>query len=160
MPRTAKKSRVVVPAWARDAIWYQVFPERFRNGASASDPQPEDCLDHPVKGWAISSWGQDWYRQEPWESALGGFFKSVYCRRFGGDLVGLRSKLDYLQELGVNAIYLNPVFMAPSLHKYDASCLHHVDPTLGPDRAGWARVSIHDVEYRFPPGGVSLQKKG
>lgn len=136
MPRTAKRSRAVVPEWARDAIWYQVFPERFRRGVPASDPQQEDCLDQPIKGWSISPWGQDWYRQEPWESARGDFFKSVYCRRFGGDLVGLRSKLDYLQDLGVNAIYLNPVFMAPSLHKYDAACLHHVDPTLGPDRAG------------------------
>ena len=135
MPRTAKRSRAVVPAWARDAIWYQIFPERFRNGVPASNPQQEDCLDQPIKGWSISPWGQDWYRQEPWESARGDFFKSVYCRRFGGDLVGLRSKLDYLQDLGVNAIYLNPVFMAPSLHKYDAACLHHVDPTLGPDRA-------------------------
>ena len=104
MPRTAKRIRAKVPAWARDAIWYQIFPERFRNGAPGSNPQSADCFDHPIKGWSINPWGQDWYRQEPWEAGQGDFFKSVYCRRYGGDLVGLRSKLDYLQDLGVNAI--------------------------------------------------------
>jgi cyclomaltodextrinase len=125
-----------VPKWAADAIWYQVFPERFRNGCSQSNPRVEDISDKPVKGWKISPWGMDWYARADWEKRLGGFYRSVYQRRFGGDLIGLREKLDYLQDLGVNAIYLNPIFMAPSLHKYDAACLHHVDPTLGPDRDG------------------------
>ncbi|MBP7829517.1 MAG: glycoside hydrolase family 13 protein [Kiritimatiellae bacterium] len=132
----AAKPKVRVPDWAADAIWYQVFPERFRNGCPASDPRPEDMDSRPVPGWQVSPWGMDWYAQADWEKARGEFYRSVFHRRFGGDLVGLREKLDYLQDLGVNAIYLNPVFMAPSLHKYDAACLHHVDPTFGPERAG------------------------
>jgi cyclomaltodextrinase / maltogenic alpha-amylase / neopullulanase len=127
---------VTVPDWAKDAVWYQIFPERFRNGSPKSDPVLADIHDGPVNGWATCPWGMDWYRREPWEESLGDFDRSIYLRRFGGDLVGVREKLGYLQDLGINAIYLNPVFMAPSLHKYDAACLHHVDPTFGPDRAG------------------------
>lgn len=120
-----------VPEWARDAIWYQIFPERFRNGSRANDP-----CEPGIPGWKVSPWGQDWYRQEAWEKRRGDFFRSVFDRRFGGDLIGVREKLDYLQDLGINAVYLNPVFQAPSLHKYDAACLHHIDPTFGPDRDG------------------------
>ncbi len=131
-----KTARNFTPDWARDAIWYQIFPERFRRGAPQSDPQLADFFDKPVAHWRICPWGMEWYGRAPWEPALGSFYQSVYHRRFGGDLVGVRQKLDYLQKLGVNALYLNPVFMAPSLHKYDASCLHHIDPAFGPDREG------------------------
>jgi glycosidase len=113
-----------------------VFPERFRNGAPHSDPQAGDLGGPPPAGWGITPWSWDWYEPEPWAQSRGDFRHSVYWRRFGGDLVGLREKLDYLEDLGVNAIYLNPVFSAPSLHKYDASLFHHIDPTLGPDRDG------------------------
>jgi glycosidase len=139
-----------VPDWARDAIWYQVFPERFRNGLRKNDPRISDITERRIPGWRISPWGQDWYSQEPWEKRLGGFFKSVYLRRFGGDLAGVREKLDYLQDLGVNAIYLNPIFQAPSLHKYDASSLHHVDPTFGPDRDGDVRKLARAKETEDP----------
>ncbi|HMP95918.1 MAG TPA: glycoside hydrolase family 13 protein [Kiritimatiellia bacterium] len=125
-----------VPDWARDAIWYQIFPERFRNGCPASNPKLEDFTTQPVPGWKIMPWGGDWYAQQAWEKKRGDFFHSVYLRRYGGDLVGVYEKLDYLQELGVTAIYLNPVFHAPSLHKYDGSSFHHVDPAFGPDREG------------------------
>jgi cyclomaltodextrinase len=131
-----KRRQVTVPDWARDAVWYQIFPERFRNGDPANDPTAADAGCERVAGWKICDWGMDWYQQADWERPLGDFFRSVYHRRFGGDLIGVRKKLDYLQELGVNAIYLNPVFMAESLHKYDGSSFHHVDPTFGPDRAG------------------------
>lgn len=135
-PLQEKYENVKVPEWARDAIWYQVFPERFRNGTSANDPRVEDIGDHPLPGWQVMPWSHDWYARADWEKGVGAWPRSVYHRRFGGDLVGLREKLDYLQDLGVNAIYMNPIFWAPSLHKYDAACLHHVDPTLGPDRDG------------------------
>jgi len=129
-------SKAFVPEWARDAVWYQVFPDRFRNGTRKNDPVLGDIAEVPLKGWTVSPWGKDWYALDRWEEIFGNFQRSVYYRRFGGDLVGLRKKLGYLQKLGINAIYLNPIFMAPSLHKYDAVCLHHVDPTFGPDRAG------------------------
>lgn len=124
------------PDWAKDAVWYQIFPERFRNGAPQSDPRPED-FDCRIPGWRICPWGMDWYGRDEWERPFQNhFFATVFHRRFGGDLVGLREQLPYLQQLGINAIYLNPVFRAASLHKYDATCYHHIDPTLGPDREG------------------------
>lgn len=125
------------PDWAKDAVWYQVFPERFRNGAPQSDPRPGDIGAEHVPGWRVSPWDMEWYGRDTWEKPREShFFSTVFHRRFGGDLVGLREQLPYLQQLGINAIYLNPVFMAPSLHKYDATCYHHIDPTLGPDRDG------------------------
>ena len=60
----------------------------------------------------------------------------VFHRRYGGDLQGVLDKLDYLQELGINTIYFNPVFYARSLHKYDGNSFHHVDPYFGPDPKG------------------------
>lgn len=139
-----------MPDWSKDAVWYQIFPERFRNACPVSDPVMADISDRPVAGWGVTPWGMDWYGRAPWESRLGGFYKSVYHRRYGGDLPGVISKLDYLRDLGVNAIYLNPVFWAPSLHKYDAACLHHVDPTLGPDRAGDIELIARAGETHHP----------
>lgn len=141
----ARPRRDFVPEWARDAIWYQIFPERFCNGDPRNNP-----ADESISGWHISPWGMDWYRQAAWEKRRGDFFASVFHRRFGGDLVGLRKKLDYLQTLGVNALYLNPVFMAPSLHKYDGSCFHHIDPSFGPDRDGDLRLLAEARESEDP----------
>jgi glycosidase len=142
--------QVQVPDWARDVVWYQIFPERFRNGCASSNPEISDFSVREIPGWCISDWGQDWYGLADWESKVGGFFQSVYSRRFGGDLVGVREKLDYLQELGVTGIYLNPIFHAQSLHKYDATSYHHIDPTLGPDRAGDLRMIAEAQETDDP----------
>lgn len=129
------------PDWAKDAIWYQIFPERFRNGASQSDPRPEDFGGELIPGWRVSPWGMEWYGRDEWELPhANNFWATVFDRRFGGDLIGLREQLPYLQRLGINAIYLNPVFWAASLHKYDATAYHHIDPTLGPDREGDLRA--------------------
>ena len=149
-PQHAGRRKVAVPDWAKDAVWYQIFPERFRNGSHSNDPVLVDIADRPVPGWKILPWGTDWYGQADWEKGVGDFHRSVYLRRFGGDLLGVREKLGYLQDLGVNAIYLNPIFTAPSLHKYDAACLHHVDPTFGPDRAGDLRLLARSHETENP----------
>jgi cyclomaltodextrinase / maltogenic alpha-amylase / neopullulanase len=130
-----------VPEWAGDAIWYQVFVERFRDGDPANDPTTHDIegvTDEPAPdGWRPTPWTQDWYRQEPWAAATGkDFYGTVQFRRYGGDLQGLMDRLDYLQELGVTALYLNPVNDAPSLHKYDARNYHHIDRNFGPDPRG------------------------
>ena len=130
-----------VPAWAADAVWYQVFVERFRNGDPANDPTPRDIEgvtdDPPPKGWRPTRWTADWYNREPWAVATGkDFYETVQFRRYGGDVQGIIDKLDYLQELGVTALYLNPVNDAPSLHKYDARNYHHIDRTFGPDPRG------------------------
>lgn len=128
------------PSWARDAIWYQVFPERFRNGDPTNDPKPEDLRGswpHQVaRGWQISRWTGDWYELQPWERDGKGFYFHVQQRRYGGDIKGIIESLDYLQSLGVTALYLNPIFESPSLHKYDATFYHHVDNNFGPDPAG------------------------
>ena len=134
-----------VPAWAADVVWYQVFVERFRNGDPANDPTVADIRDFtpaPMPaGWAVTPWGWDWYRQEPWARATGrDFYGTVQFRRYGGDLQGVLDRLDYLQDLGVTALYLNPINDSPSLHKYDARSYVHVDRNFGPDPVGDAAV--------------------
>jgi cyclomaltodextrinase / maltogenic alpha-amylase / neopullulanase len=138
---TEKPLSMDVPAWSKDAIWYQVFVERFRNGDPANDPTPHDMIgvtDQPTpEGWQVTPWGHDWYAQEPWAKASGkDFYGAVQNRRYGGDLQGLFGQLDYLQQLGVTALYLNPVNDAPSLHKYDARNYAHVDRNFGPNPRG------------------------
>ncbi|MBN1897715.1 MAG: alpha amylase N-terminal ig-like domain-containing protein [Spirochaetes bacterium] len=126
-----------IPDWAKEAIWYQIFPERFYNGDKNNDPRMEDIHSGTIPGWEIKDWGSDWYGMDEWENKnYGNFYQSVLQRRYGGDLQGILNKLDYLQKLGVNAVYLNPVFRSPSLHKYDGSCFHHIEETFGPDPEG------------------------
>lgn len=123
------------PEWSRHIIWYQIFPERFRNGDPNNNPTPERVGGPP--GWEISPWTGDWYKRADWEQSLGEAFRDgVFKRRYGGDLQGIIDKLDYLQDLGISGIYLNPIFDAVSLHKYDTSYYHHVDRFFGPDPEG------------------------
>lgn len=109
----------VTPDWAKDAVWYQVFPERFRNGEISNDP-PD-----------MQRWQADWWATLPGEvEGEENFFRgygNVWRRRFGGDIQGIRDALPYLRELGVNTLYLNPVFEARSMHKYDTSDFRHID---------------------------------
>jgi len=148
--RAEAVSRLAVPAWAGDAIWYQIFVERFRNGDPANDPTATDIVDpvaRPVPaGWRTTPWTQDWYRLDPWARGAGlGFYDAVYFRRYGGDLRGVLDRLDYLQDLGVTALYFNPVNDAPSLHKFDARNYRHIDRNFGPDpRGDEARMAAED----------------
>ena len=147
----AQQDPRATPDWAKDVVWYQIFPERFRNGAPQSNPQADDSGGPPAAGWQVSPWGMDWYARDAWEPphpASG--WNTVFQRRFGGDLVGVRQQLPYLQRLGVNALYFNPIFRAASLHKYDATAFHHIDPTLGPDRAGDLRALAAANETEDP----------
>ena len=86
--------------------------------------------------WQVSPWTSDWYRMQPWECDGQGFYHHAPLRRYGGDLQGILDELDYLEQLGVNALYLNPVFESPSLHKYGAALYHHIDKHFGPDPQG------------------------
>lgn len=129
-----------VPNWAREAIWYQIFVERFRNGDTSNDPKREDIKDYVNRDipsdWAITPWTQDWYKPDSWFESLEptmNFAAKVQYRRYGGDLKGVLDKLDYLRELGVNALYFNPLNDAPSMHKYDAAYWHHIDRNFGPN---------------------------
>lgn len=150
VPATApQQNTTTVPTWAADAVFYQIFPERFRNGDPSNDPTRES-LEWPVEtvpeSWAVREWTSDWYEQADWEKEIGGFYDTpdgaahprgpVFDRRYGGDLQGVIDKLDYLADLGINVIYFNPIFYARSLHKYDGNTYHHVDPHFGPDPAG------------------------
>ena len=129
------------PGWAREAIWYQIFVERFRNGDPSNDPKPAFMQGaypgYVSANWKVTPWNQDWYEQEDWAKAEAGHFhKLAAARRFGGDLQGVLDKLDYLQGLGITAIYFNPLNDSPSLHKYDARNYRHIDRTFGPDPVG------------------------
>ncbi len=148
-----------VPAWAKTAVWYQIFPERFWNGDSLNDPQPIDMAGgwpyFIPNGWDNSPWTSDWYKLQPWEASIPwhkhfdwakegevNFGATAGLRRYGGDLQGVLDRLDHIENLGITAIYFNPLFESPSLHKYDAAMFHHIDNNFGPnpakDRQTWA----------------------
>ena len=118
------------PEWMKNAVVYQVFPDRFYNGDDKNDPQPTDptVYENTV---LVKSWGD---------------LPEGYCRGyedgicdeepmgrdfFGGDLQGVKDKLDYLADLGVTAIYFNPIFKAPSNHLYDTTNYYRIDPYFG-----------------------------
>jgi cyclomaltodextrinase len=124
------------PAWARDLVWYQVFLERFRDGDPQNNPE------------RAPEWTARWFDTHADIGEVEGkhnFYRgegNVWRRRYGGDLRGLIDKLPYLRHLGVNAIYLNPVFHAPSSHKYDATDHRHIDPHFGPKAEGWPSLGV------------------
>ncbi|HEV2296199.1 MAG TPA: alpha-amylase family glycosyl hydrolase [Tepidisphaeraceae bacterium] len=119
----AKIANVQTPAWAKHAVWYQIFPERFRNGDTSNDPD------------GAHRWQSKWFATLPGEApGEENFYKgqgNVWKRRYGGDIQGVRQALPYLRKLGINAIYLNPVFEAESMHKYDATDFRHIDDNFG-----------------------------
>lgn len=114
----------VQPAWVKDAVFYQIFPERFCNGEPANDVRPGEYAQE----------GHPTIRMDWTERPLS--YEKGRCLDFyGGDLQGIRQKISYLKELGVTALYLNPIFRAPSVHKYDCVDYFHVDPHFGGDEA-------------------------
>jgi len=133
------------PEWSKSAIWYQIFVERFYNADKKNDPTLANITVptqmEPPADWSITPWTQNWFGQQEWERKLNKpFNETIQFRRYGGDLQGVINKLGYLQQLGVNAIFLNPINDAPSLHKYDARNYHHVDVNFGPDPEGDNRI--------------------
>jgi glycosidase len=136
------------PAWAKDVIWYEISVERFYNGDKTNDQTPTDMKDtYPgfiPEGWEITPWTQDWHKEDAYFKNIGDqkdyygntmdkFESKVQLRRYGGDLQGVLDKMDYLDSLGVTAIYFRPLNDAPSLHKYDARNWRHVDKNFGPN---------------------------
>lgn len=128
-----------VPEWSRQAIWYQIFVERFRNGDPTNDPTAKDIVgtypDSVPGTWKVTPWGQQWYKPDDYfeQSPLPDQWNNLQLRRYGGDLQGVIDKLDYVKSLGVTAIYLNPLNDSPSLHKYDPRYWRHIDRNFGPD---------------------------
>lgn len=101
------------PAWVKETVWYQIFPERFADGDASNNP-PGSL---------------------PWESDP----QEGIHMRYGGDLQGILDHLDYLQDLGINGIYLTPIFESPSSHKYDTTDYYRIDPAFG-DNALFKRL--------------------
>ncbi len=124
-----------VPNWSKGVVWYQIFVETFRNGDSTNDPSPKDISEaYPgfvPSDWKITEWTHDWYKADDYfaglegkididENAMTYFGQKSQLRRYGGDLQGVLYKIDYLDSLGITAIYFNPLNDAPSNHKFDA----------------------------------------
>ena len=107
-----------VPDWAKGAVMYQIFTDRFCNGTAKNDVKTNEYyyIEAPVQEV------EDWNRP-PQSMDVGCFY--------GGDLEGVRQKLDYLQELGIEVIYFNPLFVSPSNHKYDSQDYDYIDPHYG-----------------------------
>ena len=107
-----------VPEWAKGAVFYQIYVDRFYNGDSSNDVLTDEYMYIGEK----SIRAEDWYQ----------YPASMDVRTFyGGDLQGVLDKLDYLEELGIEAIYFNPLFVSPSNHKYDTQDYDNIDPHIG-----------------------------
>lgn len=102
-PVMDEKDIFLVPEWVGEAVIYQIFPERFHNGDTSNDPA----------------------EVKPWDSEVD---RQIML---GGDLQGIIDKLDYIENLGINAIYMTPVFKAGSNHKYDTYDYFQIDPQFG-----------------------------
>ncbi|UDY24192.1 glycoside hydrolase family 13 protein [Nocardioides sp. Kera G14] len=108
------------PEWTKDAIVYQVFPDRFARSAAADE--------RPTPHWAKP---QEWDELPSYE----GTDDRTWLGLYGGDLDGIIEHLDHLADLGVNVLYTTPVFPAESNHRYNASTFDQIDPLLGGDEA-------------------------
>lgn len=110
------------PDWAKNALIYQIFPDRFRNGDPANDPTADDWFYETERGHAfpVTPWNRPVPDPEPNDPAANPDWYMTHSSTFyGGDLQGVAEKLDYLQVLGVTTIYFNSIFDSPSNHRYD-----------------------------------------
>jgi len=106
------------PKWAKGAVMYQIYPDRFYNGDYSNDTITGEYSYIKEKVTSEKNWSA--------------YPKTMDVSNFyGGDLQGIIDKLDYLQELGIEVLYLNPIFVSPSNHKYDIQDYDYVDPHLG-----------------------------
>lgn len=125
------------PDWAKGAVMYQIYVDRFCNGDPTNDVQTGEYSYIHKQVEQVSDWN------EPPEG--------MDVRRFyGGDLQGILDKLDYLQDLGVEVIYMNPIFVSPSNHKYDCQDYDYIDPHY--------TVIKEDGGELLPPGELDNQK--
>ena len=106
------------PDWAKGAVFYQIYVDRFYNGDRSNDVEDDEYFYIGEGTSKVTDWNK-------YPAAMG-------VREFyGGDIAGVMQKLDYLQELGVEGLYLNPIFVSPSNHKYDIQDYDYVDPHFG-----------------------------
>ena len=104
------------PAWHLSSVVYEIFPDRFATSGLGVD-------------------APDWAVPRGWNELPTGRGPNTPRELFGGDLRGIEQRLDYIEQLGVNALYLTPIFPASSTHRYDATSFDRVDPLLGGDEA-------------------------
>ena len=145
------------PGWAKDAVIYQIFPDRFRNGRDDNNPKTGDVrYDDPVIKLPWGTLPEGYCRNYadattttcPWRfgdpPAWGVGQKETPRGRdyMGGDLKGVDQKLDYLKSLGVNTIYFNPIFDAGSNHGYDTQDYYKIDPYFGTQK-DWENLNKH-----------------
>lgn len=110
----------LTPDWAKNVVWYQIMLDRWRDDDPANDPD------------SSVPWRWDWFKPfAPGETPNFYGPHGIWQRFYGGDLKGLIDKLDYLEDLGVTGIYLNPMFEASSHHKYNTTDYRHIDDNFG-----------------------------
>ena len=127
------------PEWARGTVMYQIYTDRFANGDRANDVLTDEYAYLEGHSRHID----DWYAV-PEDFDVRNFY--------GGDIEGIEQKLDYLEDLGVEVLYLNPIFVSPSNHKYDIQDYDHVDPHFS--------KIIHDGGDLLAPGDMDNQHAG
>ncbi len=140
MPASARRIRryhqtvyapYTVPAWAKDAVYYYIFPERFRNGDRRNDPKPGVDKFHDGTVEFHANWND-----KPWRPNSGDGSDDQWSNDFfGGDIAGIIDKLDYIKSVGANTLYITPMFTAASNHKYDTADWKHIDPHFGGNEA-------------------------
>ena len=126
------------PAWLQNANVYHILPDRFRNGDQSNDY----CRQGATTGCPIYYGNQQAFTYNLWNtqicdprSASSGCSGQYSNQFYGGDLKGVQNELDYIQSLGLDTIYMNPIFSARSYHRYDTDNYLHIDPALGGDAA-------------------------
>lgn len=135
------------PTWAKNAVTYQIFPDRFADGDTTNDVAT-GAYTYDGSSTEHKSWGASPYADSGYKNSM------VF---FGGDLQGVDQKLGYLKNtLGVNNIYLNPIFTAPSDHKYDTEDYDNVDPHLGGNSALSQLVTDVHSSSNGPAGHIVL----
>jgi alpha-glucosidase len=135
------------PAWMKNGVVYQVFPDRFYNGNTSNDVQTGQYC---YKGHCTEkhAWGTTVY------AGTGGDNNLVF---FGGDLAGVDQKLGYIKNtVGANILYLNPIFLAPSVHKYDTEDYSQVDPAFGSNTTLQTLIADAHATSNGPQGYVIL----
>jgi len=126
------------PNWASESVFYQIFPDRFADGDPAGNVRDGEFFYGGLPARA-RRWGQP-----------PGRGREAMVEFYGGDLAGIIQRLPDLSELGVNALYLTPIFTAYSNHRYDVVDYEHVDPHLGGDAALAAlRRATREAGFRF-----------
>lgn len=106
------------PDWAKGAVMYQIYVDRFYNGDPDNDVKTNEYYYIKTFGTEVDTWNK-----YPADFGVGEFY--------GGDLLGVMKKMDYLQDLGIEVIYFNPLFVSPSNHKYDIQDYDYIDPHYG-----------------------------